>query len=117
MRAKVILLAMVAMAGALLWVGTGCEEASGLDGLSVTPESTTLGGASNLTSVVFTAAVSNNPLALPLEWRVSNSALGNIVSHSGDKAVYVANSGKKGNNVITVRDQYDNEGSAVVTQK
>lgn len=116
MRAKVFLLAMVAMAGALLWVGTGCEEASGLDGLSVTPESKTLGGSSNETSVVFTAAVSNT-LALPLEWRVSNSALGNITSHSGTKAVYVANSGKKGNNVITVRDQYDNEGSAVVTQK
>jgi hypothetical protein len=66
--------------------------------------------------VVFTAQVSGN-LALPLEWSVSNSGLGNIISASGSNATYRANSGKTGDNVVTVKDQYGNEGSAVVTQE
>jgi hypothetical protein len=108
------IMAIMAVAGLVLWVGTGCEEADGVGGLGVTPSSSTLGG-SNASTQVFTAHVSS-ALALPLEWSVSNSGLGNIVSQSGSNAIYVANSGKKGSNVITVRDQYKNEGSAVVTQ-
>jgi len=65
--------------------------------------------------VVFTVAV-NDTLAFPLEWSVANPALGGIVSHSGSNAVYKANSGAKGENIVTVRDQYENEGTAIVTQ-
>lgn len=116
MRAKTIMMAMVAVAGAVLWMGTGCEEADGLEGLAVSPATVTLGGSNAVSAQEFTAAVSNN-LALPLEWSVSNPSLGDIRSQSGAKAIYKANTGRKGDNVITVRDQYKNEGSAVVTQK
>jgi hypothetical protein len=51
-----------------------------------------------------------------MEWRVSNPGLGLIVSHSGTNAIYKANKGAKGDNIVTARDQYGNEGSAVVTQ-
>jgi len=109
-----VLVVMVAMA-ALIW--TGCESAGGTGGVGLSPASVTLGsGSSNLTSAVVFSAQVNGSLALPLEWRVSNSVLGNIVSHSGSNATYQANSGKTGDNVVTVKDQYGNEGSAVVTQ-
>ncbi len=99
-----------------LGVWSGCEQAEGLDGLSVSPSTVTLGGASNnVTTVAFTASISS-PLALPMEWRVSNPGLGLIVSHSGTNAIYKANKGAKGDNIVTARDQYGNEGSAVVTQ-
>jgi hypothetical protein len=106
---------MMAMA-ALIW--TGCESAEGTAGVGLSPASATLGeSSSNATStVVFTAQVSGD-LALPLAWRVANPALGNIISSSGSNATYRANAGQKGDNVITVSDQYGNEGSAVVTQK
>lgn len=116
MRAKVALMAMGVVAGLLLWMGTGCEEADGLAGLSVEPAEATLGPSVGVYTEVFTAGVSNS-LALPLEWRVSNEALGHIASQSGTKAVYVANRGMRGENVVTVRDQYGNEGSAAVTQQ
>ena len=115
MRSKMFMMAIMMVAGVLLWAGTGCEEADGVGGLSVSPSSSTLGGGSNAATQVFTAHVSSS-LALPLEWSVSNPGLGSLVSHSGSNAIYVANAGKKGSNVITVRDQYKNEGSAVVTQ-
>jgi hypothetical protein len=116
MRAKVVLMAMVAVAGAVLWLGTGCEEADGINGVGVEPATATITlGGSNGNTRVFSAQVSSS-LALPLEWRVSDSSLGSIRSQSGSNAVYVANP-KKGDNIITVHDQYDNEGSAVVTQQ
>jgi len=105
---------MMAMA-ALIW--TGCESAGGTGGIGLTPSSVTLGGSSsNATSVVVFSAQVNGALALPLEWRVSNSDLGNILSYSGSNATYRANTGKTGENVVTVTDQYGNEGSAVVKQ-
>jgi len=104
---------MMAMA-ALIW--TGCESAGGKGGIGLTPASVTLGGASNATSVVVFSAQVSGALALPLEWRVSNSDLGSILSYSGSNATYRANTGKTGENVVIVTDQYGNEGSAVVTQ-
>lgn len=108
-------LVMMAMA-ALIW--TGCESAGGTSGIGVSPASVTIGsGASNTTSaVVFSAQVSGD-LALPLKWRVANAALGNVVSASASNATYYANAGAVGANVITVTDQYGNEGSAIVTQE
>lgn len=109
---------MAAIVGAGCWLMTGCESAEGTDGISLSPASVTLGGSSsNATSaVVFTASVKGS-LALPLSWRVSNSTLGTIVSQSGSNATYRANEGRTGDNIITVSDQYGNEGSAVVAQE
>ncbi|MEI6564572.1 MAG: hypothetical protein WCO42_09745 [bacterium] len=106
---------MVAMA-AFVW--SGCESAGGTGGIGISPSSVTLGGASsNATEAVVFTAQTSGTLALPLEWRVSNPALGTIISQSGSNATYKANSGAKGDNIITVRDQYQNEGSAVITQQ
>ncbi len=104
---------MVALAGSI-W--TGCESAEGTDGVDISPASVTLGSGTNSTRTqVFTAKVKGD-LALPLEWHVSNTALGHITSSSGANATYLANEGRTGDNVITAKDQYGNEGSAVVMQ-
>lgn len=110
---KVFWIGMTLMVVALgMW--SGCENAEGVNGLAVSPQVATVGGSSNATAVAFTAQVSSS-LALPLEWSVANPSLGTIVSQSGSNAVYKANRGAKGDNIIFVKDQYENEGSAVVT--
>jgi hypothetical protein len=105
-----VVLALVVMA---VGVWSGCESAEGIEGLTVSPASVIVSNSSS--SVSFTAFVDGN-MALPLEWSVSAPNLGTIVSHSGSNAVYKANKGVKGDNIITARDQYGNEGAAVVTQ-
>lgn len=112
-----VMVVMMVMA-ALIW--TGCESAEGTSGIGVYPSSVTVGGTSSNTSqtVVFMADVTGSGnLALPLSWRVSNAELGTIVSASGSNATYRANEGRRGDNVITVTDQYGNDGSAIVMQK
>ena len=108
------LVAAIMAMGAWMW--TGCESAGNTGGISISPSSVVLGGSSNVTRVAsFTATVSD-ALALPLSWRVSTPDLGTIISASGSNATYKANPGMTGDNVVTVRDQYGNEGSAVVSQ-
>lgn len=98
-------------------VWTGCESAGGTGGVGISPSSVVLGGSSsNATAVVLTAQVQND-LALPLKWSVANPAMGSIISASGSNATYKANSGKPGDNIVTVEDQYGNKGSAVITQE
>ena len=104
---------MMAMA---TWVWTGCDSAEGTDGVGISPAAVTLGGSNAASAVVFSAQVKSQ-LAMPLAWSVANPTLGNIISSSGSNATYNANSGKTGDNIVTVRDQYGNEGSAVVTQQ
>jgi len=97
-------------------VWTGCESAGGTGGVSISPSNPVLGSSSsNTTAVVLTAVVSDQ-LALPLKWSVSDPTLGTIISASGSNATYKANEGRTGDNIVTVKDQYDNQGSAVVTQ-
>ena len=93
---------------------SGCEEASGLRGLLVSPENVTLPVGSNTVVFTVTGGVTNE-LALPFEWWVSNPSLGSIIGASGRSATY-RRSDNNGENVVTVRDQYDNEGYAVVKQ-
>lgn len=119
MRTNKYVVACVMMVIAVMatWVLTGCESAEGTSRMSISPANPILNGSSsNSNVVVFTAGVKDS-LSLPLQWSVSDPALGNILSASGSNATYMANSGKKGDNVVTVRDQYASEGSAVVTQK
>ena len=110
-----MVMAMVVLTAGL-W--TGCESAGNTDGVSLSPSGVTLGSGSTngANAVVFTAVV-HDPLALPLVWSVSNPSLGTIVSASGSNATYSANTGRTGNNIVTVQDQYDNKGSAVITQQ
>ena len=109
----------VAAGLALVWIDSGCDEAKGVNGIAVSPAAPTVSvTATNGTSVtvLFTASL-NGTLALPLEWSVSNPSLGTIANHSGSNAVYAANGTATGDNIVSVKDQYDNEGFATVHQQ
>lgn len=111
-----VLVALVAVIGLMAtWVWTGCEQAGNTSGVSISPSTVTLGGGTNTSGVVFTALVSDG-LALPVKWSVGNPAMGYIASASGSNATYVANTGKEGVNLVTVKDQFGNEASAVINQ-
>lgn len=118
----------------------GCEAANGINGVTVTvnpsvviydiapspanPNEWPIGQ-----QVQFTASWDSTnqvpgfsyQLALPLTWSVSDPSQGSIAGNSGDyyhggvTALYVP-TGNPGQNIITVRDQYGNEGFAMVTQ-
>jgi hypothetical protein len=114
MKKQMLILVLMMVAGvAALTVLSGCDSADGIDGVSVSPSSVTLSGSTN--SVTFTAQTKGN-LGLPLEWHVANPALGIISGSSGSNAVYVAKSGQKGTQVVSVKDQYGNEGFASIEQ-
>ncbi len=95
---------------------TGCEEAKGLTGLQVDPSSVMLStnGASVVLSVV--GGITNNTLALPLTWRVTDANLGQVTFSSGTTAVY-RRSAANGVNTVIVEDQFENEGFATIRQQ
>jgi hypothetical protein len=92
----------------------GCETTKSEDNvITVTPANTTL--TNDYATVVLTAssASTNGALALPLRWSVSNPERGTVSASGAMMAVYRGNR-LNGENMITVRDQGDNEGVAVV---
>jgi hypothetical protein len=91
----------------------GCEVAKGLRGLTISPSSVELSMDSNIVEFAVVGDT-NNIMALPLEWSVDNPRMGYIVRHSGWSAWYRGTA--YGESIVTARDQYDNEGSAVVRQ-
>jgi hypothetical protein len=102
---------------------TGCEDAETGSALSVTPSEAGLTGVG--ATSYFTAAARveageatnrNEEIIYPLVWSVSNPALGGMMSSAGDSAVYESN-GKKGQNVVFVKDQFGREGLAVINQR
>ena len=92
----------------------GCETVSGLQGLVVSPDYVQLTATSNTVDFTVEGSVSNE-LALPLAWSVSRPDLGYISQQSGWRALYTRHA-PDGDNVVTVKDQYDNEGYARVRQ-
>lgn len=136
MRNNLVLILVFSVMASMTW--TGCESAGGKEGIEISPGVVTLslGGGTESTTwpstdgstavtngstnnnanvVVFTAHVESE-LRLPLKWSVSNPGLGRILNSSGTKATYVRTSGN-GDNLVTVKDQAGNEGTALVTQK
>jgi hypothetical protein len=114
------LLVVAFLMGVGLWMGMGCESDRTGDVYIDPPQWTFTFGGSNDSTKVFTAYLTghkDSSLALPLEWRVENRAMGMILSQSGSTAVYAVNEGMKGGNVIIVKDQYGNEGRASVSQQ
>jgi hypothetical protein len=113
------LLGMAVIAGVVGVVLTGCETTeSANSSIAITLSSSTI---TNKAAVTMTAAASGGTnsttsLALPLVWTASDAALGGIKSSAGVTAIYQS-TGKVGNNVITVRDQGESEGIAVITQQ
>jgi hypothetical protein len=108
----VCVIALVSACGLAL-LGSGCEKVTGLQGLTITPSAVTLTPSTN-TIVLAVTGVTNN-LALPLAWSVEDSSLGTIVNSSGYTALY-RSTDREGQNIVTARDQYDNEGFATITQ-
>jgi hypothetical protein len=102
-------------AGLLLaLVIAGCDQATNLTFISVTPSDVTLTPSNNMTT--FTAGVETNDLlSLPLEWSLSDPSLGSIIQQSGNVCLY-ARSAKNGENIITVKDQLQNTGFATIHQ-
>ena len=105
-------LAAIALGLAAGVILSGCESADGLNGLQVNPQSATL-GSSNLVQNISVTLQSD--LALPLQWSLSAPSLGTLTS-SGSNAVYIARSGALGNQVVTVKDQYGNDGTCSILQ-
>lgn len=95
----------------------GCESTK-TEGnvITVSPATATL--TNDYAAVVFTASFDGegNALALPLRWSVSNPERGTISASGSMMAIY--RGGRLGGeNTITVRDQGDNEGVAIVTKE
>lgn len=102
------------LAGFVVTALIGCEATKTTDNvLTISPASVTL--TNDWATVVFTASAggTNTSMALPLLWSVSDPLRGTIRASGGLTAIY---EGKNlgGNNTVTVRDQGDNEGIAVV---
>jgi len=95
---------------------SGCEEAKGVGGLEVDPSSVTLSADDTSEVLEVVGGIADNTLALPLEWRVSDPSLGQIVAMSGRTAVYRRTSAN-GVNTVTVRDQFEREGYVTITQR
>lgn len=115
--AGLLMAGMALVAGVLTFVA-GCETTKdGSTVLTVTLSADTITGAgATVTASASTeASATNTIVALPLKWSVSDSSLGYIKASSGMEAVYES-TGKKGSNILTVRDQGDAEGMAVITQ-
>jgi len=103
------------------WFLAGCDEGDGTASLRVSPASTILSGSSNTVILAVVGSVTNESsglraLSLPIEWRVTNPALGQILESSGTIAVYVR-SPENGINTVVARDQYEAEGFATIHQR
>lgn len=95
----------------------GCESTdSESSAITVTPAQTQVTDRLATVSLTAASADATMELVLPLVWTVSDASLGSIKSSAGLTAVYESN-GRVGNNTITVRDQNDREGIAVVNQR
>ena len=126
----------VAAAG-LVGFASGCDDAETDTALGIDPPSSTVyadGATVFLTaydpdaevyamrakdaqdSGAGTSSNLSSHLLLPLEWSVSNPAMGRIMASGGYSAVYESY-GPRGQNYITVRDQAGREGIAAVEQR
>ena len=120
MRLGIVATGACIVSAMMLWVG--CEDATFDNTISVTPSSVSVTNVTFSYVMTFTGSLpasstnSTRQLYFPLLWSLSNPALGSVRSSTGDSAVYVANQGQYGAQVITVRDQADSEGFATIAQ-
>lgn len=107
-------LVAVVMAGMAM---VGCETTTTTDNvLTINPASVTLTNAWAVVTFTASIASTNVPLALPLEWSVSDPAIGTIRASGGLSAIYEGKN-VQGNNTITVRDQGECDGIAIVIHR
>ena len=80
--------------------------------------SATLSGSNRTVAI---SVLIQSDLALPFQWSLSNVALGSILG-SGSNAVYAAAADASGVNpvvgtqIVTVKDQYGNDGTCTIIQ-
>ena len=104
---------------ALLFSGmlfTACESSDEDDSLTVDPEEVELtsDGETQIFEVLY-ADGEEKKLATPIEWKVSNSAIGFIAEQSGAKAIYQRRT--EGVNIVYAEDQYGSQGYATVNPR
>lgn len=95
----------------------GCEEATGVVGLTLTPSFVKVdpyNSSSNFVDFVVNTSVSNE-LALPIAWTVSKPEMGYFDQISGYRARYFPRK-VYGDTTVTATDQYGNQGYAQVLQ-
>jgi hypothetical protein len=102
---------IMAMAVALGLGGVGCDTVT--DATTVITFEKALLTATGLYAEVLVVLDTNATLYLPLRWSVSDPSLGTITSQGGLTALYQGTA-RPGVNTITVRDQGDAEGIALV---
>lgn len=112
---SLVVVLWLCMSAVVLLTQSGCEEVSGLDGLEVDTSTARLTDDTYSVVLSVVGGVTNSTSALPLEWYVSDSRLGEIVAQSGITAVY-RRSAAHGVNTVTVRDQFGNEGYVAIDQ-
>ncbi|MDA0578653.1 MAG: hypothetical protein O3B24_11205 [Verrucomicrobia bacterium] len=119
MKKSLFVVASVAMASVVVLGSvllSGCEEGKGTHALDVSPSFADLtSGFTNFTQTFTVSEESLRDLSLPLVWRVSNPALGNITISGGRTAAYTR-SNAHGDNGIFVEDQFGAEGAATIRQ-
>ena len=106
----------IIIAGLAGVVIVGCESTKTTDNvITITPANPTL--TNDYQTVMFTASANgtNTSLVLPLSWSVSNPERGTISASGSMMAVYQGTR-LGGENMVTVRDQGDNEGVAIVVR-
>ena len=97
----VAVMAVVVVGGIIIG---GCETTQSSDNVIVaTPASVTL-NASNLVVTFSVTPGTNASLVLPLDWSVTDPALGNITNSASLTATYQSN-GSTGVNTVVVHDQ------------
>lgn len=107
---------IVVLAGVVM---VGCETTTSEDNvITVSPATAVL--TNDYATQVFTASFGNTngglALVLPLQWSVSHPERGTIKASGSMMAIYQAT--RLGDeNLITVRDQGDNEGTAIVVKE
>lgn len=92
----------------------GCESTKTEDSvITLSPANVTL--TNDYATVIFTASLTgtNTAMALPLRWSVSHPERGTIAASGSMSALYQGTR-LGGENVVTVKDQGDNEGTAFV---
>lgn len=108
---------LAGLALTLLFVGCESSTPGGSEmAITVDPSSATISGGVQAVVLTASSASQEEDLALPLEWSVSNPALGDFINVGGLSAVYQSTT-DLGSNAITVRDQRGAEGVAVVYQQ
>jgi hypothetical protein len=92
----------------------GCEEVNDQQALTISPNPATCTATNAIVELTASLSDTNNTLALPLEWSVTETERGHIMRSYGNQAVYARDSA--GDNVVVVKDQYDREGYGVIHQ-